>query len=214
MVALLVEKGRQSMGMHDRDANGTATALVGNVTRQPARERSRGFTLVELMTVVTIVGILSLIAVVAYRRVTASARMSEATGMIHNTRAAQERYHAETQTYADISADLASTYPATAPGAFRTGWGAACSNCKAGMDWSVLSVRPDGPVLFGYSTISGQAGSTPPSFTVTGSTITFPASATDWYLVGARGDYDGNGVACQLYGTSYGSQLFIDREGE
>lgn len=212
MVALFIKNVRQSGFMHDCDDDGTTGALRDSVKRQTTK--ARGLTLVEMMVVVTIVGILSVIAVVSYRRVTASARMSEATGMIFNIRAAQERYHAETQSYADISADLASTYPAPAPGGFRTGWGAACSNCKAGMDWSILSVHPDGPVLFGYTTIAGQAGSTPPSFTVSGNTISFAASATDWYLVGARGDYDANGVFCQLYGTSYGSQLFIDKEGE
>lgn len=213
MLGPIVQKDRQSTRMPDRDTHGTATALVLNVTRH-TRARAGGFTLVELMTVVTIVGVLAIIAVVSYRRVTASARMNEATGMIHSIRASQERYHAETQTYADVSNDLTTTYPAAVPGAFRTGWGGACTNCKAGMSWSTLSIRADGAVLFGYSTIAGQAGSTPPSFTVYGATISFAASATDWYLVGARGDHDGNGVICKLYGTSYDNQLFVEFEGE
>jgi prepilin-type N-terminal cleavage/methylation domain-containing protein len=202
---------------------GTQPSFRESVGRTAAKEAqldqmtdrtARGFTLIELMTVVTIVGVLALIAVVSYRRVTASARMNEATGMIHSIRAAQERYHAETQTYADVSTNLASTYPAAAPSNFRTGWGGACTNCKTGMNWTMLSIRADGAVLFGYSTIAGQAGSTPPSFTVYGATISFGASASDWYLVGATGDWDANGIACKLYGTSYDNQLFVEYEGE
>ncbi len=189
-------------------------ALPRRVRSFRATMNQRGFTLVEMMAVVLIMGILAVLAVVGYSHVTSSARMSEATGMIMNIRAAQERYHAETQQYADISNDLLSTYPTSAPGAFKVQWGASCTNCKSGMNWSILSIQPDGPLAFGYATVGGEAGSTPPSITANGTTFTFPASATDWFLVSARGDTNGNGVECRLYGSSYTHDLIIEKEGE
>src|SRR4051794_7699889 len=61
-----------------------------------------GFTLVELMIVVTIVGVLSVIAVVGYRKLTLSAKLTEANGVISAIRVAQEDYKIERGLYADI----------------------------------------------------------------------------------------------------------------
>ncbi len=177
----------------------------------------------ELAVVVVIVGILAMLAVASYRKLITSSHTAEATHMVQAIRVAQEAYHAETQTYANVSTDINSTYPAPGsggqpvPGRFKTGWGAACTNCMSGIQWTDLPVHVDGPVMFGYATVSGPAGATPvpPSVVVNGATVTFPSkSPTDYFVIRAKGDTDGNGAFCNVYGTSWTNDLFVDQDGE
>lgn len=181
-----------------------------------AARGERGFTLVEMMIVVAIVGILATLAVVGYRKLIQASHVSEATGMVQNIRVAQEAYHAETQQYANVSSALDSWYPAAPQFNVAQGWGAPCANCAA-VSWSALPVHVDGPVLFGYATIAGLAGTTPNpnSVTVDGNVVNFPATpVTDWYLIAAQGDLDGDpSVNTNVYATSFTNQIFVDHEG-
>ena len=185
-------------------------------THPVTSRRSRGFTLVELMIVVAIVGLLATLAVVGYRKLVQSSHVSEATGMVQNIRVAQEAYHSETQQYANVSANLASFYPANPTYQTYNPWGGTCGNCPL-VQWSALPVHADGPVTFGYATVAGLAGAAipvPPN--IPG--LQFPAStAIDWYVVSAVGDLDGNAVEpnnTHVVGVSWSNQLYVDREGQ
>ncbi len=179
--------------------------------------RARGFTLVEMMIVVIIMAILAVLAVVGYRTLITSSHLSEATHMIGSIRVAQEGYHSETLTYANVSAGPTAYYPQAAPtGHLLTQWGAPCTNC-ADVDWSVLPLHVDGPVMFGYATIASSGGQNaqPPAVTVNGKALTYTAPS-EWYFIAASCDMnaDGDSANTNVYSFSWTNQLFVDAEGQ
>ncbi len=140
--------------------------------------------------------------------------------MLQGVGVAQEGYHAETQQYANISPSLASWYPQASPvGTLVTEWGQPCSSqCQSGMDWTMLPLHVDGPVMFGYATVAGAAGQAPQpaSVTVNGAVIVFnPAPTTDWFISAAQCDLDGQGAPnTTVYATSWTNHVLIDQEGQ
>jgi hypothetical protein len=156
--------------------------------------------------------------------------------MINAIRVAQESYHAETGLYADISGagHVAVTpagggagqctnnsymYPSTAPGAFKAGWGAACGGAcpNTGIDWTSIPLHVDGPVMYGYTTTAGLAGTTPAAVTMVGKNGNYSISAgaqpTEWFLVGACGDPDGDGITSSYLGASFTNEVYESNEG-
>jgi type IV pilus assembly protein PilA len=200
-----------------------AQALHCHVFVSPKRQR--GFTLIEMMVVVVIVGILATLAVVGYRKLVQSSHLSEATNMVQSIRVAQEAYHSETQQYADISNDLSSSwYPdpsgnpnGTPDGKHVIAWGGACPNCA--QPWSVLPVHVDGPVMFGYATKAGPAGSSPaalpPDISGKFNLASVTPSPTEWYMVTAMCDLDANGSPyTYVVTTSWLNQVFTFNDGQ
>jgi type IV pilus assembly protein PilA len=179
------------------------------------KSQAHGFTLVELMIVVAIIGILATLAVVSYNRLVASSHTSEATQMVNSIKVAQEAYHAEVGTYLSISGNLDSDYcPTHAAGPpTKVAWDPTCGT-GANKPWSTLPVNSNGPVLFGYATVSGLAGTTMPMPGGMLSTPAPPATTSDWYVVAAKGDMDGNGVYCIVVSSSLARDVYIDRDGE
>lgn len=186
--------------------------------------KARGFTLVELMIVVAIIAVLAVLAVVGYRKLILSSHTGEATHMIGSIRVAQETFHSETGQYDNISGGiwLGSLYPSQndPPNDVKlTAWGGPCGSCGDPQAWNRLPVHPDGPVRFGYATIAGVANTAPAAAvpSIFPNTVQWPAVAnitSDWYVVTAVGDLDGNGVYVGLMGTSWQKDLFVANEGE
>ena len=192
--------------------------MVDLLAQPRSRRRSRrGFTLVELAVVVTIIGILAVLAVAGFTRMIKASHISEATEMVNAIKLAQEQYHAEAGSYANVSNSLnpGDLYPAATPGRFKTAWGGLCATCADTSAWKRLPVHSDGPLLYGYATVSGAQGAALPAVPVAG--MTFPAANTltsDWFVVVARGDQDGNSVFASVVGVSWQRDLFIDKDSE
>ena len=79
----------------------TATPLARCIGRTPLRHRSRGMTLIELMTVVVVVAILGSIAVSSYRSYLLRTNRTEARMALLRIQAAQEKFFLQNNRYAD-----------------------------------------------------------------------------------------------------------------
>ena len=156
------------------------------VTRTSALRKVHGYTLVELMAVVTILGILAAISIPLYKGYVYRSKAAEATGSLLEIKNRQESYYADMQTYLNVSDSADDWFPSSSPDQNLQSWG-------TDPDWQLLGWQPPGgKVYFSYVVLAGPVG-TDPTFP--------PASLGDslgydrpesWFVSRALGNLDGD----------------------
>jgi prepilin-type N-terminal cleavage/methylation domain-containing protein len=138
--------------------------------------RSRGYTIIELMFTVAIVGILASIAIPNYQLYRYRTRTAEIASLFSGIRAAQDAFFATHDAFANITAPN----PPTPPGSARQLWvPVACDpNCSRTNPADCTSFECIGfaPATWVYYQYASPSLNTPTE-----------------YSIGAAGDVDGNG---------------------
>jgi prepilin-type N-terminal cleavage/methylation domain-containing protein len=182
--------------------------------RSRRRAGERGFTLIELITVVVITSVLAVVALGGFRRRITQAGTLEVRAMIKSIAAAQESFRAEQLVYLDVSdGDLSAIYPMAVPdGKKYHFWGWTHDDAAR---WRRLAPQTPKPVSFGYATVAGTAGFTDWASLNAGVATTGWATPNEpWYLIRAQGDDDGNGVSATAIASSTSSRIVWQNEGE
>ena len=180
-------------------------------SRRRDREKSAGFTLVELLTVVAIMGILATLAIMGVRKHLQDARSLESKAHIQAIRSAQEARRAETGVYLNVSTTAGvNWYPAAPDGQVRA-W-RSTSHVDA-TRWRVLGAsRPEG-VRFGYLVNAGAPGAAMTTLQ-TAEQPGWPATVDPWYVIQAAGDQDNDDINMLVAASSINAELYIENDHE
>ncbi len=151
-----------------------------------------GFTLLELMVVVTIVAVLAAVALPSF---TSDARRakgdSEVGAFFAELKIRQEQYAIENGTYLATGASEAALFPAT-PSAAAKPLGTLPTT------WQALKVRPpESSARCGYVVIAGVSGDA--AGTIASATFLYVPPAKNWFYILARCDLDNNSAVDSYY---------------
>lgn len=176
------------------------------------RSSRRGFTLVELMIVVSIVGVLATLAIVGYRKYIESSKVGEAIYIVQSIRAAEESFRAETMTYLNVS--TSGTFYPRATGFDNSKYSWVQAGHVDYQRWMTLGVTSDGPVQFGYMVSAGAAGQAVNVAVQTAQVPNWPNPTTEpWYVIQARGSLHGTGSDDTIMlGSSFTGELYWENE--
>jgi type IV pilus assembly protein PilA len=187
------------------------------------RELNRGFTLVELLVVVTITGVLATIGTLLVRKHFNDAKTTEALAVIQALRVAEESRRAETGLYQNCSATAGTPWYPAAPNGLLRAWQQPSHADWA--RWRQLDVsRPEG-TQFGFlvhagtpaniTTADGIQSKLPTPLTVDQPTWPTAAQLSDpWYVIQAAGDRDQDTVLSRLLTASFNGEVYIEKDGE
>jgi type IV pilus assembly protein PilA len=196
------------------------------------QERRRGFTLVELMVVVSIIGVLAALAVYGFRKYSLSAGSSEATAMLQSIKGAEENYRADDQhVYGGCktgsalplsnsgSITDADLYPRTitdlnASGDRKIGWGDVTTNM--GKCFRALGVRSSGPVRFSFGISAGLPGAITPDALDARFARDVPdfTAREPWFIAVAVGNRDKDSQYALFSTTSMTNEVYVEDDTE
>jgi prepilin-type N-terminal cleavage/methylation domain-containing protein len=182
------------------------------------RRRQRGFTLIEMIIVITIIAVLAAIALPAYKRYMDSGRAAEAAAMLGEIRTREEAYKAEYGSYlnsqttpSEVAANL---FPAVGTCPFSSqvepcAKPASTTSVPAATiptNWTTLGINSQKNMLYcGYAAFAG-AGGTHPTLTL-GSAILSSNQTGPWWYAIAICDNNRTVTNNTTYVTAYNSTI-------
>jgi prepilin-type N-terminal cleavage/methylation domain-containing protein len=180
---------------------------------QRSSRRKRGFTLIELMAVVTILAVLSTVAVVSYKKYLRKGKTMEAVTFLSDIGMKQATYFSVYGQYVDTSnSDSSYTtsdfYPSSISGGDKL-WDIECpDDASSYPGWCALGANPNSSkVNFQFVTVGWASGDSAPSQWI-------KDEERPWWMAIARGDLDNNSKYSTFVLTSEESKVFFFNENE
>lgn len=181
---------------------------ISSLARRTARLEQAGFTLIELMIVVSILGILAAVAIPSLVGYIYKSKTVEGVSFLSEIRGRQESYRADFDQYCDVSPTQTSWMPGAPGGSVRT-WS---NTSPLWPGWVQLGAVPPGQQsLMSYSVVAGGPG---PSGNQAALATARGFTGNDfWFIASASADLDGDGATVIMEIYSHSKSVFTDPVG-